>query len=109
MARIKRRALQGESDREHAIQLAIDMLGNIDKGASKKSGKKVSIRAAAEAHGIPFSTLYDRIRGVTTHRKSHTKQQLLSPTDEKAVIRWIKDLEKAGFPPRMDHVRQAAT
>ena len=109
MARIKRRALHAESDREHAIQLAIDMVGTVDKSARKKSVKKVSIRGAAEAHGIPFSTLYDRIRGVTTNRKSHTKQQLLSPTDEKAVIRWIKDLEQAGFPPRMDHVRQAAT
>ena len=58
----------------------------------------MSIRAAAEAHGIPFSTLQDRLKGATTKRKSHLKQQLLSPTDEKAIIRWIKDLEKAGFP-----------
>ena len=92
MARIKRRALHAESDREHAIQLAITMVGTVDKSAGKKSVKKVSIRAAAEAHGIPYSTLHDRIRGITTHRKSHTKQQLLSPTDEKAVILWIKDL-----------------
>ena len=87
MARIKKRELEVKSDREHAIELAIAIVGTVDKSAGKKSGKKVSIRGAAEAHGIPFSTLHDRINGATTMRKAHTKQQLLSPTDEKAVIR----------------------
>ena len=74
MAHIKRRELEAKSDREHAIKLVV---GTIDKSAGKKSEKKVSIRAAAEAHGIPFSTLQDRLKGATTMRKLHIKQQLL--------------------------------
>ena len=68
-----------------------------------------SIRAAAETHGIAFSTLRDRIQGATTRVQSHTAQQLLTPIDKKAVLRWIADLENTKFPPRIDHVRQAAT
>lgn len=95
--------------REEAIKLAMGMVGTINKNAGKKAGEKGSIRTAAEAHGVPFSTLKDRLKGTKTRVQAHIKQQLLSPTEEKSVIRWIKDLEKAGFPPRMDHVRQAVT
>ena len=68
-----------------------------------------SIRATAEAHGIAFSTLRGRIQGATTRVQSHTPQQPLTPTDEKAVLRWITDLENTKFPPRIDHVQQATT
>ena len=42
------------------------------------------------------------------HFITHSRQQLLSSMDEKAVVRWITTLGNYGFPPRIDHVRQAA-
>ena len=74
MARINKRELEVKSDREHAIELAIAMVGIVDKSARKDFGKKVSIRGAADTHEIPFSTIHDRINGATTMRKAHTKQ-----------------------------------
>ena len=43
-------------------KLAIDMVGTIDRSERKKAGQKVPILAAAEAHGILFSMLKDRIK-----------------------------------------------
>ena len=34
-------------------------------------------------------------------------QQLLSPADEKAIVRWIVRMEEFGFPPRVSHVKEA--
>ena len=57
-----------------------------------------------EAYGIAFSILKDPNKwDINTHM--HHDPQLPSPTDEKAVVRWIKDLENAQFPTRVEHVR----
>ena len=42
------------------------------------------------------------------HFVANQAQQILTPTDEKAVARWIRKLENCGFPPKVEHVRQAA-
>lgn len=83
MGRVKIREQIVRKDRESTIKLAIAMVGTVEKNIGGKNGQKGSIRTAEEAHGIPFSTLRNRIKGSTSRAKSHTKQQLLSPTDEK--------------------------
>ena len=90
-------------DRERRIGLAMAL-------ANEKVGnkRKVSIREAAIAFNIPKSTLADRIAGRRSHMVAHRDQQKLSEMDEKAVLRWIKRVESQGFPPRIEHVRQAA-
>ena len=57
---------------------------------------------------IPFSTLRGRLKGAQPHFIAHSQQQLLTPTDEKPLVRWIQILENSGFPPRIEHVKQAA-
>ena len=68
----------------------------------------MSVRSAAEAYGIAYSTLRDRLRGTQTRRAAHIKQQLITPRDEEAIILAIDRLERAGFPPCVDHFWQAA-
>ena len=87
MGHIRKQQLEAKMNREQAIKLAISMVGTINKSTVKKAGEKVSIRAAAEAYGIPFSTLKDRLKGTQPRVQAHIKQQLLSPTEEKSVIR----------------------
>jgi len=68
----------------------------------------MSLRDAETAFMVPYSTLRHRLKGGQPHFLAHTEQQLLTPTDEKAVVRWITILENYGFPPGVEHVRQAA-
>ena len=82
MGRIKKREFKTVEDREKAIKPAIVMASAVDKNGKRK----VSIWPAAEAHGIPFSTLQERLSGVKTQVQSHIHQQLLSPTDERAIL-----------------------
>ena len=56
MGRIKKREFNTMEDREKAINLAIAIASAVDHNGNRK----VSIRSAAEAHGIPFSTLSTR-------------------------------------------------
>ena len=86
MGRARKLQQAANMSREEAIKLAMGMVGTINKNAGKKGGEKGSIRAAAEAHGVPFSTLKDRLKGTKTRVQAHIKQQLLSPTEEKSVI-----------------------
>ena len=98
MGWIKRRDINKRADRETAIALAMKAVQH----------DKLSIRAAAEAHNLAFSTLRDQLKGAVAKPKAHREQQLLSPQDEKAMLRLIDSLERTGFPPRIEHVKQAA-
>ena len=39
--------------------------------------------------------------------QAHGYQQLRSIAEEKAIVRWIVKLEEWGFPPRIEHVKEA--
>jgi len=68
----------------------------------------MSLRDAQSAFEIPSSTLWDRMQVAKPHFITHTEQQKLTPTDEKAVVRLISRLENCSFPPCIEHVKQAA-
>jgi len=59
-----------------------------------------SMRRATEAHGVHYS-LGRRLKGGTSGKAAHIKEQLLSTADEKAIVRWIVWMEEFGFPPRI--------
>ena len=64
-----------------------------------------SLRKCADAFSVPYSTLRDRINGGRVARDvAHTEQMLLSPQQEKSVVKWIANLDNSGFPPRVDMV-----
>ncbi|XP_038119333.1 uncharacterized protein LOC119769791 [Culex quinquefasciatus] len=67
--------------------------------AEVKEGKS-TLRAAAKAHGIPKSTLEDRIkeRWSTMPEGSRGAPTALSAEDEAFIVSWILQMAAAGFP-----------
>jgi len=67
-----------------------------------------SLNAAAKAHGVPESTLRAHKNGRVSRPQAREAQQLLSASEEKALVRWIIDLSRSGFPPRKTRVKDMA-
>lgn len=50
-----------------------------------------TLAQSATAYGVPYGTLYGRVkRGRTTRQEAHEDQQLLTPAEEKKIVRWIE-------------------
>ena len=101
MGKLKPRRLQvakEEADREKALKKACEGV---------QQGRFTSIRKAADAYGVHYSTVQRRLKGAQPRRLAHTKQQLLTPIEERAIVRWIMRLEEFRFPPRISHVTEA--
>lgn len=77
MGKLKQRVKKAieEGQKEDALKQAAKAL---------KEGRFTSLRRAAEAYGVHYSTLHRRMKGSTSQRIAHIKQ-LLSPADEKAM------------------------
>ena len=98
MGRVKPRKLKAEAEKESSIARALKGL---------RSGLYPSIRKAAEINGIAYPTLRWRFHGGQNRVAAHEGQQLITAAEERAIVRWIYRLELAGFPPRIEHVREA--
>ena len=57
-----------------------------------------SIRKAAIAFQIPYSTLQDRQSKSKSRIESHVSQQLLTPIEETTLENWIYRAAKLGAP-----------
>jgi len=57
-----------------------------------------SIRRAARAFGIPYTTLWNRMAGHTSRFIAHESEQVLSNAEERTLVRWITRLTRTGFP-----------
>ena len=99
MGKIKKRELIAKDEKESRIRNAIKTI---------REGSGISIREAAATYGLAYTTLRYRLIGGQTHTISHQNQQLLTDLDEKAILRWISKLELWGFPPTIQHVKEAA-
>jgi len=64
-----------------------------------QSGLYKSARSAARQLDVPHSTLKHRIARRKTPINSHEEEQLLSPTEEIELVRWITQLTIGGYPP----------
>ena len=58
-----------------------------------------SVAAAAEAHEVPESTLRARVKGCKSRAEVKEEMQLLAKAEEDALVQWILDVSKAGYPP----------
>jgi hypothetical protein len=59
--------------------------------------------SAAIVYNVPRRTLYDRVRGNKKPRnQAHERDQNLTPTEEKELVRWITLLTISGYPPRYE-------
>jgi len=63
-----------------------------------------SLPKAAEAYGLPNSTLGHRKNGRQTREIAHQEQHTITPAAEKAIVKWILKLDDFGFSPRIDHL-----
>jgi len=62
------------------------------------TGLEPSIRAAASTYDIPYGTLWDQLRGAQPRGAEHDKEQLLTPEEEKSIIRFCETLDDLGHP-----------
>jgi helix-turn-helix, Psq domain len=85
------------SELDVAVQAALQDL---------RDEKCPSIRAAAAAYSLTYSTLWSRLNQRPNRRESHADQQLLSPVQENRLVLWILDLERQGHVPTHDQVRR---
>lgn len=94
-----RRRSQDAAKREALIQKAL---------AGLADGTYKSPYQAADALQISRSTLNDRLNGKKTRAEARANQQLLSPAEEKALVKWVKQLTIAGYPARHSILREMA-
>ena len=74
-----------------------------------KKPKKPSIRSFAEQYGVNHITLSRRYKNkAKTSKISHIKQQRLTPAQEKALVKYVEQLESWSFPPCISHLRFTA-
>src|SRR5215469_10375112 len=85
--------------RENMIRLAINDV---------KSSVLLSQNSAADAYGVPRSTLQDRIKGRKNARESHSHQQRLAPEQEEFLADWILEEDQRGYPPSHSRAREMA-
>jgi hypothetical protein len=59
-----------------------------------------SIRRAATAYTVPWSTLQTRRQGVRTKHATPAATRKLTDTEEEVLIKYIFKLNNKGFPPQ---------
>src|SRR5467141_1066994 len=98
MTRPKRRvSAEGEKAKEERIQDATELFLRL-----RDSQKRISIRQAAMTHGIPWTTLRDRVRGGVQQKS----QQKLTLFEEVVIESYCNTLYVWGWPPRVHQIRR---
>ena len=89
--------------------MSSEMEDTISKALTAYWNKEyTSIRAYAYAFSIPKSTLIDRARGHTSRSISHASEQILSPAEEKTLVKWITQSSTLGVPITLAFTRELA-
>jgi hypothetical protein len=99
MPRKARQSRQILVQQEGRIQLAIQ---------AYKNSEIRSIRRAAEAFDVPYSTLQDRLSGHLFQAERRNHMHRLTETQEESLIQWIEGRDRRGVAPRPVHVQQMA-
>ena len=76
--------------------------------AIQTSKRKLSRRKAAKIYDIPYSTLSDRMNGVTPIHDRRPAAQNLTELEEQVIVNYIFDLDSRGFSPRQADVEDMA-
>ena len=67
-----------------------------------------SLRKAANAFKIAYTTLHRRMARRTSRSSAHETQQTLSKAEETSLTRWVTRLTRTGFPPAPKLVMEMA-
>ncbi|KXL49515.1 MAG: hypothetical protein FE78DRAFT_86074, partial [Acidomyces sp. 'richmondensis'] len=62
-----------------------------------QTGEYTSIRKYATAFGVAFTTLQNRLSGRPSRRTGHQHRQILSPTEDRTLVRWITHVTNSSF------------
>ncbi len=84
---------------EERLQLAINALN---------SAQILSIRKAAAAFDVLYTTLRGRVVGRVPRQQSQLSSRKLRETEEAALVQWIKSLDDRGMSPTIGYIRQMA-
>jgi hypothetical protein len=84
---------------EGKIFLAIDAI---------RTGRKVSIRHATKAYDVPYTSLYDRIKGRVTRHEVRNSRLQLTKAEKDTIVQHVLNLDLQGFPPRIKGVEDIA-
>ena len=76
--------------------------------ASFQSNPQLSMRQLSKAYNISNTTLQRRVRGIHLKYKARSPNRRLLLTEEQALVAWILDLDRRGFPPQIINVRRMA-
>jgi len=68
----------------------------------------MSIRHAAKAYDIPFTSLYDRMKGRVSKAEKYNPRHKLTSAEEDTIVQYILDLDSRGFPPRIKGMEDMA-
>jgi hypothetical protein len=91
--------VNAKAQKEGRILLAID---------AYQKGQFPSIRKAAEAYAVDYSSLAYRLRGRVSRVDSRPNRQKLTDTEEEVLERWILSMDERGYPLTVTGVRDAA-
>jgi len=67
-----------------------------------------SKRALAKSFNVPESTLRTRLHGTRARHEIRAPDRKLLLSEEQALVQWILDLDRRGFPPQIIDVRRMA-
>ncbi len=74
-----------------------------------RQDSQMTTRRAAKIFKIASSTISRRLRGITQSKKlSGVEQQLLSPVEERTLVKWVIQYYKWGLPLGLKQLRQFA-
>ena len=73
-----------------------------------KNNKIHGVKKAAQIFNIPFSTLRDRLKGVSFKGDTRANSHKLTTSEEESLKDWILSLDKRGALPRPAYVREMA-
>jgi DNA-binding transcriptional regulator YhcF (GntR family) len=77
---------------------------------SQEPGEKLSYRKLAAKHGVSYSTLARRAKGIQgLIATKAVNQRKLSPQQEMELVRYIESLTKRGLPPTREMIRNFAS
>ncbi|XP_063215801.1 uncharacterized protein LOC134527237 [Bacillus rossius redtenbacheri] len=67
----------------------------------------MSIKQAAERHGVPRNTLSDKVKGKTPIGRKMGPESWLKKEEESMLVQWALSLCKAGFPITIDDLQNS--
>src|SRR6266496_4724977 len=76
--------------------------------AGIQNGTYKSLGDAAKQLNVSRSTLCDRMNQTKSRAQARQDMQNLTPAEEKALVRWITQVARTGFPARHSTVREMA-